>query len=136
MKPKQFWKDEAEAQQCLKEWQERLGLNDWHIILRIGRDIPKDGLGFCQPNFSLRMATIDIASKDSDKHLDNYLKTNQELILVHELGHCILPMLSNTVLGESSSEAWYNITIHQATERFARAMFSAKYGLEPEWFFN
>lgn len=125
---------EPEALKCLKEWQHRLYLDSWIIQLKSEyfKDMPEIGkCGYCNFQMENKTAVITLCLRDG---CDNtVMKFCQELILVHELLHCIY----NWVGHNDTYESVFTSTLqHQQIELMARSLIMAKYNIGPEWFKN
>lgn len=130
--PKQMWDSEKEAQACLKEWKDRLGLQDWHIQLVVTTEVPEDSLGFNRHSFIARHAVIFVLAKNSARWENEAFKPCQEKVLIHELLHCIIPGFDNSE--KTIESCWYSTWNHGMLERMSRAMYLAKYNLPCDWF--
>ena len=117
-------------EELLKEWQERLGLQDWAIILRYNckrsdMDDPEYSIGETQWETTNKCARICIISKEEYGE-DKMLSFDFEKTLVHELLHCKFGMIDkdlNTYEGIVAEQAR-----HQLIEDLARALVLAKRG--------
>lgn len=113
----------------LKEWQERLGLQDWAITLTINckfDDLELDNAsGETNWEDTIKSATIRIVSKDEYGN-DRIIPYDFEQILVHELLHIKFGLLSFTQQdydGKVVAELR-----HQLIDDLARALVMAKRG--------
>lgn len=123
---------QEEAEKCLREWQDRLFLNDWIIKLNI--NVPRVNMGEKAGinNFSFvnKSACISIAALDDDVK-SRIAKACHEQTLIHELLHCKYNILEN----DGSYEGKFlDGTQHQLLEQMAKSLLMAKYGLK--WFRN
>lgn len=106
----------------LKRWQHRLGLDDWHIILR--EDVsPNDMIlqncsGECEKDEVNKCAIIRIISKKD--YGDRILPFDKEKILVHELMHIKFWLIENT------DNEMQNRVVHQFIDDIARALVETK----------
>lgn len=130
--PKEFWSTSEEAKACLKEWQERLDISDWHIHLIITTEVPEECIGYCSPNLVNRTAIIHIADAKSARWEGGLQKNSQEWSLIHELLHCVIPYFNKK--DETIESALFTTYIHETVERLSRALFCAKYDLKQDWF--
>lgn len=106
----------------LSEWQERLGLQDWHIVLQ--EDVsPNDMMlqsvsGECEKDDVNKCAVVRILNeKDYGSRI---LPFDKEKVLVHELLH-----IKFWLLDESESHI-QNRVVHQLIDDIARALVNAK----------
>ena len=120
---------ERKAESLLEEWQERLGLLDWAITLRIN----------CQPEEmeeqnvcgetswaqSIKAATIRIISEEVHG-TDRILNYDFEQTLVHELLHLKFGILDNQNKTYESIVTYE--VIHELIDDLARALVMAKRG--------
>lgn len=112
----------------LEEWQERLGLQDWAIILRHNckkeqLDNPDSSIGETQWETTIKVARIAIISEE-EYGKDLMLDFDFEKTLVHELLHCKFSMIDkdlNTYEGIVAEQAR-----HQLIDDLARALVMAK----------
>lgn len=116
-------------EKLLNEWQERLGLQDWAIILRYGckqEDLElEECCGETQWQTSIKCATIKIISEEIYGN-DRILDFDFEKTLVHELLHIkfsLLDMLNNSYESKVVDELR-----HQLIDDLARAMVMSKRG--------
>lgn len=131
-KPIEKFTSQERLNESLKEWQARLFLNDWTIKAKITTDLKDESNhGECESCFVSKCAMIRIQSYDAIKAGEWIQKQPQELVLVHELLHCKMALISR----ESTLEgAWWYETQHQLLEEMAKALIMAKYGLDFDWF--
>jgi hypothetical protein len=124
--PKIEFKDQAELDKYLKEWQERLFLTDWIIKAKLvdPAEMPQS-LGLNDYVQELKSCIIRI-SKNSDYHKDEIVKFCQEKVLVHELLHCVFLNLDKPK----------DIKTHIIVEQIAKSLIMTKYNLPFEWFKN
>lgn len=111
----------------LDEWQKRLGLSDWVIILRYnsdGSDMEEDNAGETEWQDVSKTAVIRIVSKE--QYGERIIKYDFERILVHELLHVKFQyfQLCNTTY-ESKV---FDIAQHQLIEDLAQSLVMAKRG--------
>ena len=115
-------------EKLLNEWQERLGLQDWQIILRYNckrsdMDDPEGSIGETQWETTSKCARIQIISKE-EFGTDKMLDYDFEKTLVHELLHCKFGMIDkdlNTYEGIVAEQAR-----HQLIDDLAKALVMAK----------
>jgi hypothetical protein len=127
MEPIIEFKNTEQAIGCLKEWQDRLALNEW--IIKVYFAAPhefklKGVMGECEYDNVNKCAVISIMKPEF--YGDRIMKYCAELTLVHELLHCKLGLLA--------IDDGYNNLLHQTQEDIAKAFIMAKYGISREWF--
>lgn len=112
----------------LEEWQKRLGLSDWIIVLRYNCNKEnmqiEDTAGETEWANVNRTAVIRILNKEA--YGDRVIKFDFERILVHELLHIkfsYLQITNNTYEGKIFDEVQ-----HQLIEDIAQALVMAKRG--------
>lgn len=130
--PIEFFENQEQLNKYLKEWQKRLMLTNWIIKAKIvdQNEIPENA-GKCNSDFHNSCAMIRIAEYN---HNNNYImKQPQELVLVHELLHCVFMQISNNNYLES---VFYEEKQHQTLERIAKSLIMAKYNLDYDWFLS
>jgi len=116
-----------EAEMLLNEWQTRLGLQDYAIVLRIdcSEDEMPDAAGDVKNSELHRAATIRICHADADPDAaDRIIAFDFEKTLVHELLHVKMSFLCD------EDEAGWIISrpVHQLIDDLARAFVMAKRG--------
>ena len=108
----------------LQEWQERLGLTDWAISLHDcmpADEMPEENSsGFAEFQEVNKTARIEIM--DPDEYGDRVIPFDYERILVHELLHLKLCLISET-FGE---DVLRERIAHQLIDDMARALVDAK----------
>lgn len=116
-------------EKLLNEWQERLGLQDWAIVLRYNckfSDLEtQDSIGETLWNITIKNATIRIISKE-EYGTDRTLPFDFEKTLVHELLHLkfgIIDSMNSTYESKVVDELR-----HQLIDDLARALVMAKRG--------
>lgn len=109
-------------QELLKEWKERLGLQDWYIELKDNCSpndmVLKDCAGETEWQEVDKCAVIRIISKKD--YGSRILPFDKEKTLVHELLHCKF-----CLLGESGNDLQDRIQ-HQLIDDMSRALVDAK----------
>jgi N-formylglutamate amidohydrolase len=126
------FKSQEQADKCLKEWQERLFLTDWIIVIRISE--PHE---FSMPErmgeneFQLINKTGVIRILNKKYYGERITKYCAELTLIHELLHCKIDLFENNNTLEGI--AWQT-TQHQLIEELAKSLLMAKYNLKLDWF--
>ena len=115
-------------QELLKEWKERLGLQDWYIELKDNCSpndmVLKDCAGETEWQEVGKCAVIRIISKKD--YGDRIVAFDKEKTLVHELLHCKF-----CLLGESGNDLQDRIQ-HQLIDDIAKALVNAKRGVNGE----
>lgn len=129
------FKDEAQAHECLKEWQTRLFLDDWTIKINIV-DQSEMTLKDCaaENHFQIdgRCCVINIA-RLTDDIKSRIVKVVHEKELVHELLHCKY----NWIHSDGEYEAKYvDVSEHSLLEQMAKSLIMAKHNLTFDWFKN
>ena len=110
--------------ELLKEWQERLGLSDWRIVLTNSEDLDECD-GFTEWTECNKTAKIAILSPE--KYGDRIIDFDKERILVHELLHLKFTLLDDARFnGEETTQYRH---LHQLIDDIARAMVCAKRGI-------
>lgn len=112
----------------LNEWQERLGLQDWAIILRYNckreeMENPEFSIGETSWETTIKAAKICIISEE-EYGTELMLDFDFEKTLVHELLHCKFSMIDkdiNSYEGIVTEQAR-----HQLIDDLARALVMAK----------
>lgn len=116
-------------QKLLEEWQERLGLQDWAIVLRYNckqEDLSNENWqGENQWETGIKCATIKIISPETHGN-DRMLKFDFEKTLVHELLHIKFGLLDITDRSYESNVL--DEVRHQLIDDLARALVMAKRG--------
>ena len=106
----------------LKEWQHRLGLDDWKIVLKEDCSpndmVLKDVVGETSFEEVNKCAVIRIITEKD--YGDRIIPFNFEKTLIHELLH-----LKFCLLGESGNDL-QNRIVHQLIEDMAKALVDAK----------
>lgn len=121
--------EEKEIEKLLEEWQIRLGLQDWSIILRHNckcndMDDPEYSIAETRWETTNKCARIMIISEK--EYGDRMLPYDFEKTLIHELLHCKFSMIDkdlNTYEGIVAESAR-----HQLIDDLARALVLAKRG--------
>lgn len=118
-----------EIEKCAEYYVELLGLQDWRIIYKLTDDIDENLAGLCESERVSKIACISIR-KDLDR-CGLWFKQPHEEILIHELLHCVIPLLEkDTVEG-----ALFYDTYHQILDSMARAIFKTRYNLTNKDFY-
>ncbi len=106
----------------LKEWQHRLGLDDWKIVLKEDCSpndmVLKDVVGETEFEEVNKCAVIRIITEKD--YGNRIIPFNFEKTLIHELLH-----LKFCLLGESGNDL-QNRIVHQLIEDMAKALVDAK----------
>ena len=115
---------ETTHEKLLREWQNRLGLQDWYIILKTNcrpeNMAMTDVEGCTTWTESTKSAWIDILDEQFFPEHAAARPYDFERTLVHELLHCKLSMLA----GDESTTR-YRLA-HQIVDDLARALVDAK----------
>ena len=125
-----------ELQSCLEWWQKKLGLQDWIIKSKITSELTDDNFhGENEFNVVGKHSMIRIRPYDTVKGGEWIARQPQELVLVHELLHCLIYEIEYDN-SESIELITYNQRQHQLIEDMAKALIMAKYNLTLDWFRN
>lgn len=113
--------DKKTSALLLKEWRERLVLNDWFINLSYACDPSDMALencaGECEWETTNKCASVRIKH---EKYLETPEYYNFERTLIHELLHIKFGIVWNNVDGAARD------LLHQTIEELARALYDAK----------
>lgn len=135
LEPTMEFKDEKQAYECLKEWQDRLFLQDWTIKVKLVDKICDDGrLGECFHVNPLKVSQITLKKFEKENEIGELLKPCHEKILVHELLHLKYPECE--LNDPTIEEVLYNENQHALIEQMAKSLIMAKYNLTFDWFKN
>lgn len=129
------FKSTKQAVECLKEWQERLGLGDWIIKVRLVKEIEtvQNCSGYVDWQEVSRCGVIQIQNSDPEAHLC-VKKHCAERVLIHELLHMSFGMIEKGI--DKSHDSFQYKAMHKAMDTMADALIMAKYGLKMEFFNN
>lgn len=132
------FKDEAQAHECMKEWQTRLFLDDWIVRLAIldQHEMPESDCDGYNHRFNTTKACkISIARKAKDDAAC-LVKHCEELVLVHELLHC-KPWLTHYAENQGAMAGCF-VEQHEHTmlDQMAKSLIMAKYNVTFDWFKN
>lgn len=127
--------DQKQAEECLKEWQSILFLDDWIIKVNIV-DQTEMTLNGCVAESHLEIigkcCVINILRLTDDLKR-RIVKVVHEKSLVHELLHCKY----NWISSDGEYEAKYvDICEHALLDQMAKSLIMLKYGLPFSWFKN
>ena len=111
-----------QIEECARYYIEILGLQDWKF--RFVLDVPSnlDHMGECEHNDVERCAQITM---DNREHPDLWFRQPHEMVLIHELLHCKIPLPEEVHWEDAIVELYY----HQMIDDMAKAIFFARYGL-------
>lgn len=124
-----------ELQACIEWWQAKLGLQDWIIKGKLTNDLQDTGShGENEFNVAGKLSMIRIRPYDSVKEEKWIARQPQELVLVHELLHCLIYEIEKGT--ESIELIIYNLQQHQLIESMAKALIMAKYDIGLDYFRN
>ena len=136
--PKCVFADLKEAKMYLREWQERLFLQDWIISLEF--DDSMEPLATICATDSLNVADIKMVSCETYGDICKQLKFCHEKILVHELLHIALRIPSNDEVQDNQvcthEVIMFDALMHQRVEKMAKSLIMAKYNIGFDWFRN
>lgn len=108
--------------QLMAEWQKRLGLHDWQLVLcdtATAADLPDKKRGSVEYVESTKQAAVVILGEEEAKD-DELFPYDREKTLVHELLHLKFCLLDNC--GNDLQER----IVHQLVDDLARALVDAK----------
>lgn len=130
------FESEKQALECLGEWQDRLFLCDWIIMLEL-QDYPpmcdgKECSAMHSTEYSLKTSVITIYQKAFDEN--RISKHAAEHSLVHELLHLKVPMYE--FITETPQDIEFRSGAHALIEQLSKSLIMAKYNLPFEWFKN
>lgn len=128
VRPVVKFKDNDHLNIYLKYWQEKLQLTDWLITVSLTEGKCYSGNEECAGKniyqVENRLSAIVISNYWDE---DFMVKQYQELTLVHELLHLIVPM--ETHKKETLENILYERTMHGIIERTAKALIMTKYNM-------
>lgn len=130
------FKTEKDMKACAKYYQKILGLSDWKIVVRYADDdeldkLSKDAAGYCQSVNTIKCAEI-LIGHNTPSH---YFKQPEELILIHELLHCVFTVLYNAPVNMTICEESFYQDQHMILNDMAESIYMAKHGIDSkEWF--
>lgn len=110
-----------QIKECAKYYIEILGLQDWKIKFKLGTPSNPEWAGECEQTTVEKCAVITI----DDREHDLWFKQPAEMVLIHELIHCKLPLPDGEHWEHTIVETFY----HQIIDDMAKAIFFARYGL-------
>lgn len=115
---------DEQLQQCLSFWQEKLGLKDWRISVRLVDGEEIDDIGDCKVYREDRLALIRIQHPESVSGKTGWHKSfpdlfNAEKTLVHELLHIHFDGLM-----EQDAEDHERVAQEQAINSITNALYS------------
>lgn len=113
------------ANELLNEWQERLGLQDWAIILRFNllEEDMNNNAGETRWENSNKVAEIHIIREEDHNSI---IPFDFERILVHEILHIKFSYFQNEP--ENYEQQVFDEAQHQLIDDLARALVMAKRG--------
>lgn len=136
--PKMTFKNLAEMEKYLREWQHVLCLDFWYITPRLVDELKdsdgEDCWGLNVHEQINRAATISVRKFRPGEDDQAPKKYCAESILVHELLHCHYNWLAKDY--KDHAAAFYDIKDHQQLELMAEALILAKYKLKRDFFYN
>ncbi len=127
------FKDVAEMNACMLEWQKTLGLSEWLILPTFGDDLEDGRDAECEKRPVQKTAKITIRRPINPNWERMTTKNPDELFLVHELLHCKILYVDDD---DSVQGKMYELYYHQAIHDLAKALVATKYGLPLSWFDN
>lgn len=139
-RPKMQFADNEELGRYLREWQERLFLNDWIIDAKLVDELYSEekNIVLGRNDFCLisRVSNISISRynpvrDNSPRSLKKYCA---EQILVHELLHLVYNFM--TLDYSNYIAATFDTLEHQQLDKLADSFIMAKYNLSYDYFIN
>ena len=136
--PKMVFKNLAEMEKCMNEWQHTLFLDHWYLEPRLVDNLrDQDGeecWGLNVHEQVGRVATISVRKFRPGEDDQAPKKYCAEQILVHELLHCYYGWLQRD--GGAYDSVVCSVKEHQQLELMAEAFILAKYNLKRDFFYN
>lgn len=131
-KPIEVFKNQEQLNQSLKEWQNRLFLNDWIIKAYICEPHDFKEINVCGENeFDMTNKCCVIRILDPKYYGERIMKYCAEKILVHELLHCKYNWIDNNDTYEGT---YLDVSEHGLLEQMAKSLIMAKYGIGLDYF--
>ena len=134
VKPKRYIDNDRELEALTVEWKNRLGLNDWLIAVSLCKQSDMTSIDYAGQN------TVDWVGKTAEIQLldkgcmpDTIFRQPQELVLIHELLHCVLYQRFDAE-GTGIEVLTHDMMTHSNIERLAKALYMAKYNITLDWF--
>ena len=130
------YENEEQLNKSLKEWQDRLFLNDWIIKVSIVDEIFDDNGEQLQGQniFQIENKSSHIKLlKPNEDATSRIVKFCMEVTLVHELLHC---KYNWCAAPQSHEGVYYDVSEHALIEQMAKSLIMAKYDLPFDWFKN
>lgn len=122
-----------QAYECLQYWQEKLFLQDWTIKLILASPDDMNLQDVCGENiYQVENHCCVIKILRPEYYGDRITKYCAELILIHELLHCLYNWLERDY--NSIEVAYYDTLEHARLEQMAKSLFMVKYNLKFDWF--
>lgn len=124
-----------QANACLKEWQERLFLQDWVIKLLLVSPEEMELEDVCgESTFQIDNKCSVIKILKPEYYGDRITKYCAEHILIHELLHCLYNWIEKRC--DSLEAVYFNTLEHARLEQMSKSLLMAKYDLRLSWFKN
>lgn len=136
MQPIIIFKNQTQARDCLHKWRYRLSLSDWiiDIHLHYGDIVIAPAWGKSTIWRAIHVAEIHIPMPGPGQINPFPQRYCQELILVHELLHIVLPGYDADI--NTTEGFFYENEQHARLESIAKALIMAKYNVGRNWFDN
>lgn len=138
-RPIEVFQSQAQLDECLKWWQDRLCMNDWILTASICGREDMDSVDDQGENLMIharKVAEIRILKKTdmpNDSVAKRFLRHCDEQILVHELLHCLYDWMDPG--NNPSYEGTYLDEIeHQKLDTMAKSLIMVKYDLPLSYF--
>lgn len=124
-----------QAYKCLKEWQERLFLQDWIIKINLVEPDEMVMKDVCGENvFQIETKCCVVKILKPEFYGDRIVKYCAEEILIHELLHCKYNWVERDY--NSIEVVYFDTLEHSLLEQMAKSLLMAKYNLSLDWFKN
>lgn len=136
MQPIIIFKNEKQAYDCLFYWQRILNLQDWIIDIYLKYNDPVIAPAWGKSSIYRAIHTsIIIIPMPKPRKINNFAQRYiQELILVHELLHVVLPTIEVDV--ETTEGDYYEAEAHARLELLAKGFIMTRYDLDFDYFYN
>lgn len=135
MQPIMTFDNIEQAYACMRDWQEKLFLQDWTIKLKLADPEDMDLDNVCGENvYQMVGKCCVIKILKPEYYGDRIVKYCAELILIHELLHCLYNWVERDY--NSIEVVYYDTLEHARLEQMAKSLLMTKYNLKFDWFKN